>query len=195
MPGSLYNANNVVIGQAVGWFAPYLQPTPTDMPPDTLALWGSWPTPWVGAGATEEGYSTEATMKTQDHTIEEQSTPVAQTVTAAGMVTKAALAEDTLQTIKLAWNGSTIVTTAAGAGTPGTDKMTLSSNVVYYSFGLEMMNAAGFARRIYIPKVSVMSSEAVKFRRAEGKRTYGIEITSLSAPEEIQIVDITALGT
>lgn len=188
----LYNADNVMIGHAVGYFQEYDPEADPEWPDDSVELWGDWPAGWQSAGATDEGYSVEAVMETEDHTIEEQASPVAQTVTAAGLVVKAALAEDTMQTVKLAWNGTDIQSTAAASGQPGVDKMTLSSDIKYYRFGLELQNFRGMARRIFVKKVAVKSSDEVAFRRAAGKRTYGIEITSLCAPEEVEVIDITA---
>lgn len=192
----LYDANNVVVGHCFAWFTPWLPgQTPVDLVPDTTALFTDWSTvdpAWLGAGATEEGWQIGADMDIQDHNIEEQSTLVAQTVNSSNFSAEASLAEDTLQSMSLAWNLSPIVKVAAAAGTPGTEKATLTDAINYYTFGFEMRNFHGLARRIYIPKVSAHGSDKTSLRRSDSKRLYPITVASLCAPEEIQIVDIVA---
>lgn len=198
MPGSLYNANNVVVGHAVMWLAPWAAAAVEPLVPDNTALFDAdaWTTAgWVGAGATNEGFKVNVEQSTTTVTIEEQSTPVGETLEGKTLTIEAALAEDTLESMRLAWGGGVITSTAAGVGQPGKRTMTLANDIAYYTVALEMRNFNGFARRIYVPKTAVSGSGEVSFRRAADKRLYPLRAASLSAPNEIQIVDITAAPT
>lgn len=187
--GLLYDANNVVVGKAVLWLAP----EGTPMIADDIPLWGDYATEdplWKVAGATNEGFTLSTDVEITDITIEEQSTPVDQTVESQVLQIAAELAEDTVQTMK--WSlGGTITTTAAGAGTWGKDVLTLSDQLEYFAAILEMQNFAGFARRVYAPKWAGRGSGETAFRRAAEKRLWPVEFKSLSAPEDIQVVDLT----
>lgn len=196
MAGTLYDANNVVVGNAVLWTAPWVAaPGTKALVADTVALFNvtTWETDgWVGAGATNEGFKVNVETSTTTVTIEEQSTPVDETIEGKTITIEAELAEDTLQTMSWAWGGGTIVTTAAGAGTPGTSKMNLTNEIKYVTAALEMRNFKGLARRIYVPKMSISGSGETSFRRSADKRLYPVRLNSLCRPEDIQIVDITA---
>lgn len=196
MPGSLYDANNVVVGHAVLWIAPWVVGTPAKtLVPDSTPLFDvtTWETAgWKGAGATNEGFKVNVETSTTTVTIEEQSTPVDETIEGKTLNIEAALAEDTMQVLQWTWGGGTIVTAAASAGVPGTDKMSLANSITYVTAALEMRNFKGFARRLYIPKMSISGSGEVSFRRSADKRTHPVRLGSLVAPSLIQIVDITA---
>jgi hypothetical protein len=196
MPGSLYDANNVVVGNAVLWTTPWLAPPATKtVVADTVPLFDvtTWETAlWVSAGATNEGFKVNVETSTTTVTIEEQSTPVDETIEGKTISIEAELAEDTLQTMSWTWGGGTIVTTAPGAGTPGTSKMSLSDNLKYVTAVLEMRNFKGLARRIYIPKMSIGGSGETSFRRSADKRLYPVRLSSLCKPSDIQIIEITA---
>lgn len=199
MAGSLYDANNVVVGHAVLWLKPWLYGlTPAPVVADTVPLFdfAVWELAgWVGAGATNEGFKVNVEASTTTVTIEEQSTPVDETLEGKTIHIEAALAEDTLESISLSWSGGVIVATAAGPAAPGTRKMYLSDNIKKYTACLEMKNFKGMARRIYIEKMSISGAGEVTFRRAAEKRTYPVKLASLCAPEKIQIIDIIAAPT
>lgn len=199
MPAPLYNADNVVVGNAILRLAPWVLGDVEPLVADSVPLFSEadldWPAPWFSAGATDEGFQITTDTSTTTVTIEEQSTPVGEAVEAKTISIVGALAEDTLQTIGLAWGGSTIVTTAPSPTLPGTQKMTLSDDRKYYVGVLEMANKFGLARRIYIPKLSGVGSGDTSFRRAAAKRLYPMTFTSLCRPNEIQVVEITAPKT
>lgn len=193
MPSQLYNENNVVVGAASLNLAPWLPPpgvlaTP---PLDTVALFAAYLAPWVNIGATNDGFKANVATSVNDVTIEEQATPVAQTVTAKKVGITAALSEDSLESIRLSWGGGTINTVVASSGVAPKRTMALADTVQYYSAVLEMSNQAGLARRIYIPKVSITGSGDVAFRRAAGPRLHPIAISSVCKPSDIVITDIT----
>lgn len=199
MVAALYDPTNVVVGNAVLFLAPWIGPPGAVTPQvaDTTLLFvpASWAAPWLTVGATHEGFKINIDTSTVTISIEEQSTPVAETVEGKALSIEAALAEDTLATMQLSWGGNTIVTTARTAGTvPGNSKMFLTDVPSYWTVTLEMRNAFGFARRIYIPKMSVTGSGDTSFRRASDKRTYPVRFNSICPPSQIQIVEITVLA-
>lgn len=196
MPGSLYDANNVVVGQAVLWYAPWTSTPKAPIADSTpVFTWNAWETAgWVAAGATNEGFKVNVETSTTTVTIEEQSTPVGETVEGKTLTIEAALAEDTLETMRLSWGGGTITTTAAAVGVTPKRRMALSDDIGLYTVTLEMKNKNGFARRIYIPKTSITGSGEVSFRRAADKRLYPVRVASLAAPTEILIDDITGVA-
>lgn len=196
MSGILYDANNVVVGNAVLRLAPWVlgdvEPNVADDVPLFSQDIGDWPDPWFSAGATDEGFKLNVDTSTTTVTIEEQSTPVGETVEGKAIAIQAALAEDTMQSMRLSWGGSNIVVAAAASGVPGTEKMTLTDDIKYYTAILEMANKFGLARRIYIPKTSVTGSGDTAFRRAADKRLYPLSVSSICAPTEIEVVDVVA---
>lgn len=189
--GLLYDANNVVVGNAVLWYTPYLT-TPKTQVADTVAVFTTttWESAgWIGIGGTDEGFKVNVDASLTDVMIEEQSTPVAETVESRTINIEAALAEDTLETMKLAWNGNTIATVV---GPPAKRTMALQDTIQYYTVCLEMKNLLGFARRIYIPKVTINGSGETAFRRAADKRLYPVRVASICAPSSILITDMQA---
>lgn len=189
---ALYDANKVAVGYAIA----YVQPWSASMaapalPAATSALWTPWATPWKPLGATDDGYSIEIKPKVSGINIEEQANDVIRTMDSMSVQVSASLAEDSMQTLQLAWNGSSIVSVAATPSATGTDTMTLTSGLMNYALGLEMQNYNGLARRIVIPKVGVSSSGTTKYRRSAEKRMYGIDLTALCDPSQISVVDVT----
>lgn len=195
MAGKLYDGNNVVVGNAVLFTKPWSLTTPAVLLPDDTALWAIAPweaAGWQSAGATNEGFKINAEASTTTVTVEEQSTPVGESLEGKSIGIEAALAEDTLDSIKAAWGGGTIVTQAPSATLVGTAKMSLVNNIQYVAAVLEMANFRGLPRRIFIPKMSLFGAGETSFRRASDKRLYPIRLNSLCRPDEIQIVDVTA---
>lgn len=193
MPSQLYNENNVVVGAASLNLAPWLPPPAALATPplDTVVLFAAYLAPWVNVGATDDGFKANVDTSVNDVTIEEQATPVAQTVTAKKVGITASLSEDSLESIRLSWGGGTIATVVAASAVAPKRTMPLADTVQYYSAVLEMANQVGLARRIYIPKVSITGSGDVAFRRAAGARLHPISISSVCKPSDIVITDIT----
>jgi hypothetical protein len=185
----------VVVGHAMLMLTPWVkdavEPIVDDETPIFTPADAAW-TGWVSAGATNEGFKVNVETSTTQITIEEQSTPVGETVESKAIGIEAVLAEATMDAMRYSWGGGTITTTAAGVGTSGTDKMTLTDDISYYTACLETRNFSGFARRLYIPKVSITGSGEVSFRRAADKQMFPVRVASLCKPSEIEVVDITA---
>lgn len=195
MAGSLYNANNVVVGMAMLMLKPWIATETTLMVPDNTPLFEPDHEAWedfVSAGATNEGFKVNVETSTTQITIEEQSTPVGETVESKAIGIEAILAESTMESMRYSWGGADIVVTPAASGQPATRKMTLSDDIEYYVACLETRNFNGFARRLWIPKASLTGSGEVSFRRAADKQMFPVRAASLCKPTEIQVVDITA---
>lgn len=195
MAGVLYDPDNVQVGNAVLMLTPWILGSVAPIPADTVPLFTPADTgwaDWVSAGATNEGFKMNVDVSTTQITIEEQSTPVDERQESKTLGLEAELAEDTLINVKYAWGGSAVTITAPASGTPGTSKMVLADDVAYWTYCLEMRNKFGLARRVYVPKASMIGSGETSFRRASDKRMYPVRLTTLCKPGDIQIVDITA---
>lgn len=199
MAGDFYNADNVVVGHAMLMLTPWLKGAVAPMVDDDTPLFSpddlGWGVNWLSVGATNEGFKVNVETSTTQVTIEEQSTPVGETVESKAIGIEAILAEATMESIRYSWGGGTIVVTPPGPLQPGKKTMSLSDDVDYFTGTLETRNFNGFARRLYIPKLSITGSGEVSFRRAADKQMFPVRAASLCKPTEIQVVDITAPAT
>lgn len=198
MTGVIYDADNVVVGEAMLMLTPWVKGAVKALPADLTPIFSPAHTnwlDWVSAGATNEGFKVNVETSTTQITIEEQSTPVGETVESKAIGIEAVLAESTMQAMKYAWGGGVITTTAAGVGVYGKNTMTISDDTQYYTAVLESRNFNGMARRLYVPKASMTGSGEVSFRRAADKQMFPIRLASLCKPTDIQVVDLTALPT
>ena len=182
--GVWYNAANIKVGQAVMSVQPYLVATPPVMPVDANPVFDAHLAPWVTSGATEDGFRFTMGKTTQEHTIEEQSTPAIVAITARTARIQCTLSEDTLEAMALAWGTGTITAVAAKK------TMVLDENVQVVAALLEMANKQGKARRIMIPQMVASGDVETAFRRAAAKRTYPLNLVAICAPSAIQIVDM-----
>lgn len=197
MAGDFYNADNVVVGHAMLMLKPWVR---ADAPLvsadfDDVPLFTPDNTAWVdfvSAGATNEGFKVNVETSTTQVTIEEQSTPVGETVESKAISIEAILAEATMESMRYSWGGGDITVTAPGAAQVGKQSMTLSDDIEYYVGVLETRNFSGLARRLFVPKLSITGSGEVSFRRAADKQMFPITAASLCKPTDIEIVDITA---
>lgn len=187
----LYDASNVKIGNALGYLADWVV-TPVALPANTVTLWTEWVTPagWTKMGATEESFALNVETNLQQHYIEEQAAPVITGLTTKDMTISASLSEDTMKNLALFMGG----TNATVAGPPAVTTLTPDDNIKYYTFGLEMENKQGLARRMYFPKCIITPNGEAQFRRAAQKRFYPILITPQGKPSDNKVVDITALA-
>jgi hypothetical protein len=193
--GPTYDRKNVLVGLAAMYFQPYISTTPPTLPPDTTALWTAWSSPWTPIGATTEGLTFGFQRQTNNIMIEEQATPVDVQTTMINFTMQVTLSEDTLETMLLAYGGGTTSVVAAGTGQPATKTLQIGSGLTYFSFGFEGKNNKGFWRRVLVPVVVSVAEAQTVYRRAESQRTYGVTLTSLVAPEEVIIKEMTAIAT
>jgi hypothetical protein len=185
------NTANVLVGQA----ALYTAPVGTIYPLDTLAPGVPWLTPWVHVGATEEGVGFAVGSDTADIRIEEQATPVMVVMNSRNIRVIVSLSEDTVETMKLAYGGGTIVTQAAGVGVIGKKTLTLSDELETLAAGFEGRSPAGLFRRVIIPRIISVADVTTTYRRATNNRAYSIELRAICAASEIRVCDQTAVAT
>jgi len=191
----IYDRDLVMTGEAQCYVGAYSASSPLALPAETVAVGGAWPVGWIPVGATEEGVTLAVSRETEDITIEEQMTPVDVTTTGMDVRVETVLSQDTLDTMKLAFGGGTITTTAAGVGQIGKKELVLASSLDKLSLGLETDNADGFWRRMRVEKIVSIADVETQYRRAQNARRYAVSFRCLIAPEEIEIVEKTANAT
>ncbi|WP_190824682.1 phage tail tube protein [Saccharopolyspora pogona] len=187
-----YDGPKVLTGLAAVYLAPYNPTTPPSLPAETVDLGTAWTTPWVPIGATMEGVSFNYSRDTDQIVIEEQMTPVDERTKSLTFTVDVDLAQDTLQTMKWAYGGGTITTTAAATGVPGTSTLVIADEMDDLVLGLEGQNDKGFWRRILIPRVKSVADVKTTYRRSNSPRTYAISLRSLVAPSQVTIKNMDA---
>lgn len=162
------------------------------LPPQINPAGTPWGAPWTPLGASDTGLEFGFTRKTNDITIEEQVVKVDVVTTDISFDMNITLSEDTLQTMKLAYGGGTITSTAASTGVPGTEQLQISSDMQPYAFGFEVINQYGFWRRFLVPKVKSVATVKTMYSRAKQQRTYAVSFQSLVAPEAVLVLNMTS---
>lgn len=190
-----YERKNVLVGMARMFLAPYSNETPETLPEDTVVLNGAWAGNWAPIGATQEGVTVGFTRETEDISIEEQSTPVDTKTSSIAFNISTVLSEDTLQTMKWAYGGGEIVTTAATASTPGVQELVISSELEHLTLGFEGVNKFGFWRRVLIPDVLSVGEIETNYRRSAEQRLYSVSFRSVVPIEDVVIREMTAPAT
>lgn len=181
---------NVLVGAATLFVAP----AGTAMVPDSQAQGVDWPIPWVQPGASEEGLTFNSNVNTQDINIEEQSTPVAVLVASRAISVDIALAEDTIENMKLAYGGGIVTTQAAGPGMIGKKTLRLSDTLDRLALGFEGVAPSGLPRRVYLPTVLSVGNVQTRYRRAAAERSYACQFRYIDDPSNLVIVDQTAVA-
>jgi hypothetical protein len=148
---------------------------------------------WVPTGATDQGWQFGAAKSTQSINIEEQSTPVATTVTSQSVTISGSLSEDITRTLNLALNAQS-TTTAPATGVAGFDTVTLTDTVLQYAVVMVSANPEGFGRIIYAPAWTQLANAQVNLRRASDKRMYGVQFSTVCATNQIQVTNFTVAG-
>lgn len=202
--GDLYNANNVVVGQAAVFVAPAGTALPTLTGFNTADPFSKtfFASPWTPVGATEQGWQLGADKSTQTIQIEEQSTPVGTTIQTQSVKLSGSLSEDITSTLTLAMNAKAVAT-AAGTTSAGYDTITLSDDPIYYAVACVTTNVATYGtapntttgslgRIIYAPKWTSLANVSAAFRRAAGQRLYAVEFDTVCNTSQIQIINFTA---
>lgn len=188
-----YTRKNIVRGMAALWIAPYDADTPLALPADTLALGGDWADPtngdplWVSLGASESGATMRMTRETTDITVEEQANPVDVAVNTLDPRIEITLAEDTLETMRVAYGGGEVTTVAAVTGTPGYKELSVSQDLEHFTLGMEAENSFGMARRVLFADVLSVAEVETSYRRAEGTRMYACSFRLISPIEDLVI--------
>jgi hypothetical protein len=190
--GALYDASNVKVGSAVG----FVSPVGTDDPDDSVLVFDPaiWVTPWLHAGATEQGWQVNWTPQTQDINIDEQPTPVDRQITTAALEFVANLAEDTLQSWGWALNADKTVV-APATGVFGKSVLTPSGVAKRMKVVLETQNVLDMPRRYIVPEMVCIANVGATFRRAASQRLIPVTFSSVCNLTDIRIDDITAPAT
>lgn len=184
MAGVLYNPQNIVIGMAIGYYG-VVGAAP---PADTVKFGGDWGAAWVNPGATEEGWRLTGESTTTPHNIEEQPNPVIMTKDSQTLGIAASLAEDTLESLRLAFAGGTITTDAM----TGVKNFKLAEGIDEFAIGLDMRTHGGRTRRIILPRASGAGAVDVAFRRAASKRLWPVQFNMLNRPSDLIIRELPA---
>jgi len=194
----IYERRNVLTGQAQCWMKKVLPEDylePATIPPDTLALGGSWPSPWAAIGATQDGLQFGFQRQRQDIMIEEQPNPVDTRTKSLRFEMQLDFSEDTLATMRIAYGGGNITSAVAGATTYGYSEIVISDEMEDYAFGFEGMNQYQMARRCVVPIVKSVGNIKTKYRRAAQQRLYSVTLESLMPLQQVKIRDLTEAPT
>lgn len=179
-----YTRKNVIRGMAQIWTRP--QDDTATLPSNTLALGGNWADAtlgnvlWTPTGASESGATVRFSRSTNDITIEEQLNPVDIATTSVDPRIEVTLAEDTLETMKLAYGGGTITTVAPATGVPGYRELTIAQDIDHLTLGLEGMNTKLQWRRILWLDVLSVADVETSYRNAETQRLYAVSFRLVS---------------
>lgn len=197
--GQLYNANNVVVGQAACLFAPggTAAPAPsalTTTDPFAETPWTSVSTSWKSCGATDQGWTWASSKTISDIYIEEQSSLVDRAIENQQITITAALSEDIMQTLTLVHN-LTVATTASTSGYPQISVGTPTDTPISYAVGLIMANSLSLPRYLYIPYATVLANVSTPLRRAAAKRMFTAEFSSISNITAVQLVELGTAAT
>lgn len=196
MPQINPTANITASNILVGFCDLYIAPLATAAPAATKVLGVAWPSGWVSPGSTTEGVTFSRDPKTQDITIEEQSTPVLRLLDTVDITITTTLSEDTITNMLTAYGAGSVASTAATTALAGYSTLTLSDNITELMVGFEAMNAVtGCARLVVIPICTMTAKVDTVYRRAKAQRSYNLTATALCPQSSILIYEQTALPT
>lgn len=187
-----YTPGNVLTGPAKMYTQVYNSSTPPVVPADTAALGAAWPSPWNAIGATEAGVDFEFKRTTDKITIDEQVTPIDIRTKELSFMINVELSEDTISTMVLAYGGGGITTIPAASGVAGVQVLQITTDLTYFAFGFEGVNAFGRARRVMVPISVSIANAKTRYQRAKKQRTYSTSLESLVAPELVVFREVTA---
>jgi hypothetical protein len=189
-----YTVTNVLYGIGILFTATPGTAVPSDQ---NLGVGSAWTgLGWAYVGATEAGVTVTFNPSVQDLNIEEQPTPVAVAVSTATLQITCSLAEETLANVNMAWgNGGSIAVTPAGAGQPGKQVLTLSTNFQTMACALVGKNQLGYARVLSVPTVNSAGQVQTAYRRAAAQRLYPLTLNAVCPFNQITWTDLTAIAT
>ena len=193
-----YTRKNIARGMAALWIGEYDADTPLALPANDEPLGYDWSTGssgWTSLGASESGATMRMTRETTDITIEEQSNPVDVAVNTLDPRIEITLAEDTLNTMRVAYGGGEITTVAATATDPGYQELSISQDLEHFTLGLEAENSYKMARRVLFLDVLSVAEVETSYRRAEGTRLYACSFRLISPIDDLVIREFTTAAT
>lgn len=193
-----YTRKNIIRGVAALWVRP--QDDTATLPDNDLPLGGDWKDAtkgdplWTSIGASESGATMRFSRSTNDITIEEQLNPVDIATTSIDPRIEITLAEDTLETMKLAYGGGTITTVAPTSTIPGYRELKIAEDIEHLTLGLEGentktpvgSNVRQWRRVLWLDVLSVADVET-SYRRAETQRLYAVSFRLVSPIDQMLI--------
>jgi hypothetical protein len=186
-----YTRKNVIRGMAQVWYRP--QDDLATLPANDLPLGGDWADvtkgniAWTPVGASESGATMRFSRSTNDLTIEEQLNAVDVATTALDPRLEITLAEDTIDTMKLAYGGGTITTVAPTSTMPGYKELRVAQDIEHLTLGLEGMNTKGQWRRVIWQDVLSIADVETSYRSSESNRLYACSFRLVSAISDMII--------
>lgn len=150
---------------------------------------------WTPIGATEGGVTMRFTRETNDISVEEQPNPLDVATNTLDPRVECTLAEDTLETMKLAYGGGTITEYAATTNASGYRDYKISNELEHLVLGMEGLNSFGFWRRVLFQDVLSVAQVETAFRRSESQRLYAVSFRLVSPVEDLIIREKTAAPT
>lgn len=165
--------------------------TPSGITGGTLSIIGPL---WTPVGATDQGWKYGSAKTIQDITIEEQTTPVATTMSSQKFTIDGVLSEDISRTLQLVYN-MTNTYTANGTGTAGYETLTATDAVLQYAVVLVMANQLTFPRWLYVPQNTCLGNVDTTLRRAAAKRMYSAAFSSTCPTASIKIYNVLQAGS
>jgi hypothetical protein len=152
---------------------------------------------WHPIGSTDAGWSFVSNKTTQEINIEEQSTPVATTISTQTLSVQGDMAEDITSTLAMAYNmnagfNQAATATASAAALPGYHLLTPTDTPILYAVALIMANPVNpkygnVPRWLYIPQATCLANATAAFRRATAKRMYTVDFSSVCPIGQIAI--------
>jgi len=139
-------AGNVIVGVGDIYMAPANTALPTN--PTTKAGKFTWGQGWTNVGYTEGGVAFEYGPEIFEGKVDQELAPVVTILTGEKLTVKTQLAEATVKNLNRAIAASTLISTAAGQGTAGTDVLEFGSgSLVETMIGFEG-DAPGGGQRV-----------------------------------------------
>lgn len=99
------------------------------LPADTVAVGGAWPAGWTKVGFTKESLKAAYEYDSLDVMIQQSLAAVRRRKTKEDLRLETVLAELSADVVNLSWDG-TVTQTAAGAGQPGKEELTVGGGAV-----------------------------------------------------------------
>ena len=114
------DSSKIKTGPGVIYFAPIGSDLPSFVAAGSTYNADAWPVAWLKVGPTDSGFQRSSQISTDPVEVEESLVPVRVEITGQTETVSFTLAEDSVQTLKLAMNGGTTSTVSGSAATLST---------------------------------------------------------------------------
>lgn len=178
----------------VGLTHVYYAPFGTAEVADTIPFEGNWGVNWAYVGAVNEGVTQNFERDLQNHYVENIPSEVDVTVNTSSLSYAMALAEYTLENMKVANGGGTITEVAATATTPRKRRLRFSNRLDKMVLGMEGRSPDdGSFYRWFVPKVISAESVETEHRRSENKSVLPVTFRAICDMEDVHVDEIFPL--